>query len=234
MKTAEEMVKAIRDWVNRLIKKSGEEMGKQIETLVKEVDPDTILRKTGDASKVITTFSMHRSMVLPESGESLDITIRKIMKWLDVLDGGVAVSGSYKDLWDRPVKAEFKADIKAIDAAEVIPLVDFAGSEILAERVLSDIALIYGAGGLVTAAKEGTTDFVRIYLAYRKEPDSATNVGGGWTLVQLGSLGSTARWSLAVKLTTASSYRQSVTLNVPKGSWAEVNILSLPRYEFEN
>lgn len=56
MKTAEEMVKAIRDWVNRLIKKSGEEMGKQIETLVKEVDPDTILRKTGDASKVITTF----------------------------------------------------------------------------------------------------------------------------------------------------------------------------------
>lgn len=41
MKTAEEMVKAIRDWVNRLIKKSGEEMGKQIETLVKEVDPDT-------------------------------------------------------------------------------------------------------------------------------------------------------------------------------------------------
>lgn len=173
-------------------------------------------------------------MVLPESGESLDITIGKIMKWLDVLDGGVAVSGSYKDLWDRPVKAEFKADIKAIDAAEVIPLVDFAGSEILAERVLSDIALIYGAGGLVTAAKEGTTDFVRIYLAYRKEPDSATNVGGGWTLVQLGSLGSTARWSLAVKLTTASSYRQSVTLNVPKGSWAEVNILSLPRYEFEN
>ena len=234
MKTAEEMVKAIRDWVNRLIKKSGEEMGKQIETLVKEVDPDTILRKTGDASKVITTFSMHRSMVLPESGESLDITIGKIMKWLDVLDGGVAVSGSYKDLWDRPVKAEFKVDIKAIDAAEVIPLVDFAGSEILAERILSEIALIYGAGGLVTAAKEGTTDFVRIYLAYKKEPDSATNVGGGWTLVQLGSLGSTARWSLAVKLTTASSYRQSVTLNVPKGSWAEVNVLSLPRYEFEN
>lgn len=234
MKTAEEMVKAIRDWVNRLIKKSGEEMGKQIETLVKEVDPDTILRKTGDASKVITTFSMHRSMVLPESGESLDITIGKIMKWLDVLDGGVAVSGSYKDLWDRPVKAEFKVDIKAIDAAEVIPLGDFAGSEILAERILSDIALIYGAGGLVTAAKEGTTDFVRIYLAYKKEPDSATNVGGGWTLVQLGGLGSTARWSLAVKLTTASSYRQSVTLNVPKGSWAEVNVLSLPRYEFEN
>lgn len=234
MKTAEEMVKAIRDWVNRLIKKSGEEMGKQIETLVKEVDPDTILRKTGDASKVITTFSMHRSMVLPESGESLDITIGKIMKWLDVLDGGVAVSGSYKDLWDRPVKAEFKVDIKAIDAAEVIPLGDFAGSEILAERILSEIALIYGAGGLVTAAKEGTTDFVRIYLAYRKEPDSATNVGGGWTLVQLGSLGSTARWSLAVKLTTASSYRQSVTLKVPKGSWAEVNVLSLPRYEFEN
>lgn len=234
MKTAEEMVKAIRDWVNRLIKKSGEEMGKQIETLVKEVDPDTILRKTGDASKVITTFSMHRSMVLPESGESLDITIGKIMKWLDVLDGGVAVSGSYKDLWDRPVKAEFKVDIKAIDAAEVIPLGDFAGSEILAERILSEIALIYGAGGLVTAAKEGTTDFVRIYLAYKKEPDSATNVGGGWTLVQLGSLGSTARWSLAVKLTTASSYRQSVTLNVPKGSWAEVNVLSLPRYEFEN
>lgn len=235
MKDLEDMIRAIRDWMKKLVNKQSEDFSKAMEALTEELDPDTILRKTGDASKVRNTFSMHKSRTLPQSGEELGTTIGKIVKWLDDLSE-VTTSGSYKDLWDRPVTAAFRANIKAIDAAETMVLVDFEGSQVFSPWVLDDISLIYGSGGAVTAAKEGTTDFARIYLAYRKEPDSATNVGGGWILVQLGSYGSTARWSLTAKLSTASSYRQSVTLSIPKGSWADVNILGLPRdeYKFEN
>lgn len=218
MKQAEEMIQAIKDWV----KKGLEQINLYLEK--------DFLKKTGDASKVTNVFSTYSTRTLPASGESLDISLGKIRKWLGDLSKA-AISGKYEDLLEIPVEKALDVYVEATSAAEEITLMHLEGS-MLGDREgeISGATLLYGAGGVSSSTKRGTTDFVRIYLLHVKREDSATGAGAGHTLVQLGSSGQTARWSLTATTTTTSSYLQKLVLKVPKGAWAEVRAMNLPFY----
>lgn len=219
MKQAEEMIQAVKDWVKRRLE--------QTNTYMEE----NFLKMTGDASKVTNVFSAYSSRTLPKSGEELDITLGKILRYLKDLQY-VAFNGSYRDLTGKPVQDAFKTEINAVSAAEEITLFymeDFALSGgHLSWEFIGPPLLIYGSGGTATATATGTTDFMRCYLVFYRRRNSSTNAGEGWGLVQLGSVGQTARWSLTATVTTATSFKHGLVLKVPKGSWAKVNVMSLP------
>lgn len=213
------MIRAVKDWVkNRLEKNS---------SYVEE----EFLKKTGDASKVTNIFSRYVARVPPESGENLDITLGKILRYLTDIKT-VAFDPSYERLNDKPVQFAFGTDINAVSGAEQIDLCYMEDFSSFGGYIDRDLAfgpmLIYGSGGATTAEKSGTTDFMRSYLSFYRVGNSATDVGSGWGTIQLGSAGSTARWSLTATVTTATSFKQSLVLKIPKGSWARVYIMSLP------
>ncbi len=214
----EEMIRAIKDWGKNRLEKNSSYVEKEF------------LKKTGDASKVTNIFSRYEARIPPESGENLDITLGKILRYLTDIKT-VAFDPSYKKLNDRPVEFIFGTDINAVSEAEQIDLCYLEGSNIwghIDRYLASRPMLIYGSGGATTAEKTGTTDFMRCYLSFYRVGNSATGVGSGWGTIQLGSAGSTARWSLTATVTTATSFKQSLVLKIPKGSWARVYIMSLP------
>lgn len=226
MKSLDGMIQAIEEWTKSLVKRSSD-------GIKEEMDSNTILRKTGDASKVTNVFSQSGKRMLPTSGEELDITLGKILRYLNDLQP-VVFSNLYSDLNEKPVEDLFQAEIEAITAAENVDLYYFDdGSSYWGELEFgfsTTPLLVYGDGGVASATNKGTTDFMRCYLVFPRRENMSTGAGEGWGLVQLGSSGSTARWSLATLLTTASSYKKNLILKVPKGSWARVCIMSLPNY----
>ncbi len=198
MKPMEEMMQAVRDWVN----------GKS----------EMLLKKTGNASKVTTVFSKHSSRTLPASGETLDTTMGKILKYLSDLKT-VAFSGSYKDLSYRALRLKARYVNYSASAAYTVPII--TGE---AEDNLNKMWLIIGSGGAEsTAGVHGTTDFARVYLVIPKIEASsvADDKGRTFLLLQLGSAGSTARYTIAA--TAATGPRdEKITLTIPKGSYAHV------------
>lgn len=204
MRPIEEMMQAVKDWVN---KKS-----------------ERLLEKTGDASKVTTVFLNYSSRTLPTSGENLDITLGKIRKYLSDLYT-VAFTGSYKNLSYRAIRLRARYYNYSVDAAYT--------TTILSGEAVTDLEkmyLIVGTGGSEsTAGVDGATDFARAYLIVPKiEASSVSNTKGrSFILLQLGSTGSTARYTLTATAATDSS-REYITLTIPKGSYAHVALYELP------
>lgn len=213
MKTLEEMVWAVEDW-----------MMKKLRILKKELDPETLLRITGDASKVTTVFPKYSSRTLPVSGEELDITLGKILKYLSDLKAA-AFSGSYKDLSYRALRLRAIYGNYSMNAAYT--------TEILygeAGTGLDKMWLVVGTGGSEsTAGADGATDFARAYLVVPKiEAGSVSDYKGrSFILLQLGSSGSTARYTLTATAATG-SHDEKITLTIPKGSYAHVALYELP------
>lgn len=194
-----EMIKAIRDWVTEKEKR--------------------LLEKTGDASKVITNFSTYASRTLPKSGETLDITIGKIVKYLNSMYS-VAFDGSYNSLYNRPIK--YAGCVRDDAYSEAYSTLLYGTNN---RRLDSRNAyLIYGQGGPSSSSYTGNADFIRMHYVHYSPAHSNTGANEGWNVATVASTGQTARWSL--KSVKGSDI--SLTLNVPKGSWAEVTILAIP------
>lgn len=217
MKKLEETVKAVKDWVNARIKTS-------IEETKTEIDSDTILRQTGDASKVITEFYAYDTRTLPSSGEELQITMGKILRYLKDLRQ-VAFSGSYLSLGDRAIRyrrsyVHYGMTNSGID--NFLP----------GEAQNNCVWLIVGSGGSESSSGEdGATDFARAYLIFPKfEASSVTDTKGrSYLSVQIGSIGSTARYTLNTVAATATDI-EYIKVTVPKGSWAEVYLYEIDTY----
>lgn len=213
MRPLEEMVQAIGDWV-RL----------KIGLLEDEFDPETLLRITGDASKVTASFSKHSSRTPPVSGEELDVTLGKILKYLSDLQL-VAFSGLYKDLSYRPIHLRAKYSNYSSDEAYTTNIL-YGESE----NNLYKMWLVVGTGGSKsTTGADGATDFARVYLIVPKiEASSVSDYKGrSFILLQLGSSGSTARYTLTATAATG-SHDEKITLTIPKGSYAHVALYELP------
>lgn len=206
------MIQAVRDWVRSRDKKAKEDIEKEF------------LKKTGDASKVTNVFSTYGSRTLPASGERLDITLGKIRKFLGDLST-MAFSNDYDNLSYKPIRSSFLMYEEATT------------EEVLNAEVHLDVnnaLLIYGVGGASTSSNtRGKVDFFRAYLlacdkAYSDDDGNDKHKG---KMIQLGSLGSVARWSLYptnVLLVTNPGFY--VGVKVPKGSWANVQALRIPLY----
>lgn len=211
MKQAEEMIRAVRDWAKGMVR------GK-IESFRKELDLETILRKTGDASKVTNVFSNYASRTLPTSGETLDITLGKIRKYLSEL--GVAAFSNV-----TPTRDYDAITYKIIKRNTVWS--DITGNVALQKQITlnkSNAYLIYGIGGAVSSSigyLPLAGDFCRAYLAWNKACEQ-TNGSPVWNMVQLGSVGSTARFTVK-----DDGNQSGIILGIPKGSYATIVVLEL-------
>lgn len=88
--SCDEMIQATRDWTENLL-----------ESHFHELDPDSLLRKTGDAGKTTVSFTPASSRSLPVSDENMEVILGKVNTYLADLKN-VAFSGSYSDLSGRP------------------------------------------------------------------------------------------------------------------------------------
>lgn len=212
MKQGEEMIRAVRDWAKRMV-------GEQVEGFKGDIDLDTLLRKTGDASKVTSIFSTYGSRTLPASGETLDVTIAKIRKFLSDLNT-MAFSNDYDNLSYKPIRSNFL--INHMATAE-----EYIGDS--GNLTPDNAMLVYGIGGVSSSSNpRAKTDFFRAYLvAADKYDTSGTPVAKS---IQLGSLGSTARWTLNPSGLYTSNGNYYCVIKIPKGSWAIVQGLRIPLY----
>ena len=231
VKQMEETVRAVRDWAQSMILNN-------LKEFKGELNLDTLLKKTGDASKVTTSFSTYGSRTLPSSGEKLDITLGKIKKYLYDLNS-MAFSTDYDKLTYKPIRSNFYVVHKA--SAEAYSY-DVKGMD------PNNAVLIYGLGGPSTAAEEKKkADFFRAYLlacdryvdyntVVVTQPGTITppNENGHpitymMKQIQLGSVGSTARWTMA-QLTTSTDEKFCLNIKIPKGSWAAVEGMRIPLF----
>lgn len=213
-----EMIQAIRDWVQN-----------RINVAVCKIDQDSILRKTGDASKVTSRIKEIKERKLPTSGEDLRTMLGKVVKYLGDIKP-IAFSQDYGDLRNKPVKSIDLGFHNAASAAIEKIIYKIEGSHVMSDfnNWPDDVFLLYGQGGSASTTKRGTADFIRAYLVYRKNADTDTGAGGGYGMIQLGSWGSTARWTISATLSTTTTVGcYGLVLKVPKGSWAEVSALEL-------
>lgn len=207
----QQMLNAIKDWVKSLIKRSERELREDIVKFEEKLDIVTLLRKTGDASKtrvksINKTFPSYPTFA--EGYENLDDTLGTIIRAIKNMHPNVYTSGlmsSYKFINENAVDGAFEEWIEG-------------GSTLLSE---DSVMLIYGKGGAINANGRLTPDFYRTYMVFYKDPPSTANYPRGRVLVQLGSVGSAARWSLTATLSSASQEEQFI-IKIPKGSWAEV------------
>lgn len=223
MKPLDEMVQAIREWVKNLIKSLNDKAQAEMEKIRMEMDSDTILRTTGNASNVTTVFSKYGSRTLPASGEKLNVTLGKILKYLSDLKA-VAFSGSYKDLSYRAIRLRARYSNYSSSAAYTAEILSAES-----EGGLEKMWLLVGTGGSESTANvQGATDFARVYLIVPKiEAGSTSNYKGrSFILLQLGSSGSTTRYTLTATAATG-SHDEKITLTIPKGSYAHVAMYEL-------
>lgn len=214
MKQAEEMIRAVRDWTGSIVRE-------RIEGFKGDLDLDTVLRKTGDASKVTNNFSTYGSRTLPTSGETLDITIAKIRRYLSDL-GSMAYSSDYDNLSYKPIRSSFLID----HMSTTEEYIGESGS-LNPDHAL----LVYGIGGASTSSNpRAKTDFFRAYLVAADKYDTS---GSSYPAksIQLGSLGSTTRWQLNPSgLYSSSGIKYDCIIKIPKSSWAIVQGLRIPLY----
>lgn len=210
MKQAEEMIKAVGDWIERNLR------------TVRTESEEKYLQKTGNASKVKNTFSRYSSRTLPASGEALDVTLGKILRYLSDLVT-VAFDGEYRNIKHKPLV------LKSI-------INDYGYSnyteEILYASAAEDrVHIIIGFGGAVSSSGVcNVVDFARAYLIVPKLEAEGVSDGKGRSFIisQLCNSGSKARYSLtAVAAVNEYSNPEKITLKVPAGSWAQVAIYRL-------
>lgn len=187
----------------------------------------------GNASKVTNIFSDAASRALPTSGEALDTTIGKIRKYLSDLKG-VAFSGSYKGLDNRTIKLIKRIIHESANSEYTEVIIASDGKEGFSSksRSLNKIWLVVGSGSSCsTSYVMGATDFARAYLIVPKHEASSVSdcKGRSFLLLQLGSSGSAARYTLAAAAATGNN-DEKITIKIPKGSAAMVNIYELSGY----
>lgn len=221
MKQMEETIKAVGDFVENKIH------------LLKQ----DYLKKTGDASKVTATFSKPSSRVLPVSGENLDVTMGKILKYLSDMSSGMAFSKDYDQLSYKPIRSNFLLYHETANAA--------AYSDTIKGCSYSHAILLYGIGGASTSGTpRKKADFFRAYLIgcdryantsagvssdYGGELENGFPVEYAPMSIQIGSTGSTARWSITTQ--TSTQYKKfDIGITIPKGSWANIQALRIPFY----
>ena len=209
-----QMLDAVKDWVKVLIKRNRDEIHKDMEAFGEELDPGTLLRKTGDASKVRVKRTKPAFLGIPSFTENyadLDAILGTAAEALMKINYGI-YCGKAVESWTT---VSHIADDSAFE-----DIVD-GGSQVIDRN---KALLIYGKGGAWTAAKgKGTADFFRCYLVFWQDlPDSA-DYPCGWVPVQLGSSGQTARWSLTSTKQSAST-NHLLVLKIPKSMWAEIGI----------
>lgn len=210
-----QMLDAIKDWVKNQIKRIKEDMGK----LEEKIDIDTLLRKTGDAGKTRVKAAdkyFYYDPTFTNGYENLEDILGTIIKAMKNMDYRVyhqsLLMSSLRFVSEDALDGAFEEWIEG-------------GSEYPDK---DKVLLIYGKGGAVNENGRLTSDFYRVYMVFYKDPPSSATYPCGRVLVQLGSVGSTARWSLAVTLTSATnSSLPSLVLKIPKGSWAEVGYAKL-------
>lgn len=212
MGTMEDTMQAVRDWVKSINRILAKQLGQDY------------LKKTGDASKVTTEFATYGSRALPASGEELDITLAKIKKYLSDMSDGMAFSRDYDNLTYKPIRSNYLLDHQA--TTEELTVGGYAHSD------PNNALLVYGIGGPSTTANpRGKADFLRAFLVVCDKYNADTNNNYQEKYIQLGSTGSTARWTLY-----PSSYISmmnsgfSVDIKIPKGSWANIQVLRIPFY----
>lgn len=205
MKQAEEMIKAVKDWVES-------NLGR-----VREESEGEYLKKTGDASKVTTAFSNYGSRTLPTSGEELEITIGKIRKYLYDLGSGMAFSKNADNLtWKQIIRCYYLKHASKSAAFEETISNMFTSEELNydPDNWPQCLYLLYGTGGAVnTSGVKSDADFFRVYFLAKPK--------GNIKVIQAASVGSTARFSLVTKYAP-------ITIKVPKGSYANVRVMRLP------
>lgn len=207
----QQMLNAIKDWVKSLIKRSERELREDIVKFEEKLDIVTLLRKTGDASKtrvksINKTFPYYPTFA--EGYENLDDTLGTIIRAIKNMDKGVYFGGltrTYKIIDEDAADGAFE---EVLEGGSLSP--DTSG-----------VMLIYGKGGAINANGRLTSDFYRVYMVFYKDPPITAYYPSGRVLVQLGSSGSTARWSLAATVSSASA-NELLLLKIPKGSWAEI------------
>lgn len=196
MKPIEEMIRAVGDWVN----------GK-----IKALDPETLLRKTGDASKVRVkkiSKTIYTQPTFTDDETDLDDILGTITAALRRISPNI--------YYDLCVYSYIVID--EIASSEIFEWYIDGGSFMHSKN---EVMLIYGKGGAWTAANgKGTADFFRAYLVFWKDAPLA-GYPEGWVLAQIGSVGSTARWTLTATLSSATTY-QKLILKIPKGYWAKI------------
>lgn len=211
MKRAEEMIRAVKDWAKDLVQV-------KISSFQEELDLETILRKTGDASKVTNVFSNASSRTLPTSGESLDITLGKIRRYLSDLSSGMAFSKDADYLtWKQIIRCYYLKHASTSAAFEETIANMFTSAEHNYDP--SDwpqcLYLLYGTGGAVsTSGVQSDADFFRVYFLARPQ--------GNVKAIQAASVGSTTRFTLVTTLPVP------ISIKIPKGSYANVRIMRLP------
>lgn len=185
----------------------------------------------GNASKVTNVFSNYGSRTLPTSGEALDITLGKIRKYLSDLGAAafssVTPTNNYDDLLNKPFHSNFLIKHDAYDAAY----------EETIESSNQNAVLVYGMGGASTASSKGASDFFRAYLitqGWSKDSFLDPNLGvrGKAMVIQLGSVGSVARWSIASTSNVVLAGNKNLILDfkITKGSYAVVQGIRIPMY----
>lgn len=224
MKQIEHPIQAIRDWSKNLV-------GNSIQKLERELDPDSLLRKTGDASKTTVSFTPASTRSLPITGDNMEIILGKILKYLTDLKSGAfnptASSGTYyyTSLYNIPIRNRGYFSHDSYDAAYDIPLSSLGIPTTDASH--EKAYLIYGSGSSSSATATGADDFFRVTALMYKQYSSSSNSGENWIQLALGSSGSTARWSLSLTAGTSSA-GPSGYLRIPKGAAARIHVLELP------
>lgn len=207
----EQMLNAIEDWVKNLIKGCKRDFREDMVKFEEELDIGTLLRKTGDASKTrvkSTNKTFSYGPTFTDGYENLDDILGTIIRAIKNMNQNVYFSGlirTYKFIDEDAADGAFEETLE--------------GGYITPDS--STVILIYGKGGAINANGRLTSDFYRAYMVFYKDPPSTAGYPRGRVLVQLGSSGSTARWSLAATVSSASA-NELLLLKIPKGSWAEI------------
>lgn len=211
-----QMLNAIEDWVRSLVKRCKKEFREDMVRFEEKLDIGTLLRKTGDASKTrikSTDKTFPSYPTFADDYENLDDILGTIVRAIKNMDPEVysnRLMSSNKFIDEDATDSAFE---EWIEGGSFMPSYNTA-------------YIVYGKGGAVNANGRLTSDFYRVYMVFYKDPPDTAGYPSGRVLVQLGSSGSTARWSLAATLSGASA-EERLILKIPKGSWAEVGKASL-------
>ncbi len=225
MKQIEQTIQAVKDWSKNLIDSS-------IHNLASQVDADSILRKTGDASSVIAKFNRAASRSNLISGDTLDASLGKISKYFYDLKS-VAFSGSYSDLSGRPnipnsfIK-NFYLTMDCCSASQSWLATFNSRCYSSPSNSCKRIALVIHVGGGSTTTKYGSADRMVVWAVVPRYVVSGDYTYRYTTVISLGSSGSTSRGTVANYTTTTIGTSGQFKISIPKGSWGEFTVYTIP------
>ena len=190
----------------------------------------------GNASKLTNIFTKAASRQLPSSGEALDITIGKVIKYLSDI-GEVAFSQDYQDLGRKPIRSWNKYESSnntgaAIDEdiSHLITDDRFIDKDKFKSYFGTVILLVVGYGGAY-GANTGASDYYAANLLFPKYPANPyvfdTNTKGySIQKVTLGSSGSTARFNIIIQAGTE-TVTPKIFFRTPNNAWASAYVIGI-------